>query len=975
MTAIAQKAPVGSEDVLLESALQMSVPTLAGISIIDRMAMVRESSVKAIGGPDAGLTEFGAMAKYTIDRADVRDMPGAAVIKALATDLVRQDQRGADLRAKLNAIPLMDAMSDRHAAVAYMIVFDDGSERVGWVLSVYSAAKATYKLVTKATDQMEYTLDNAFTNIMMDLSARYRVKHLHIGPFHRLVRDSSIGARLGSSLAANRTVVHYEGGVVDPASAQWTINCLIADQQYKGTVMGMSKGTYLRALAGKWPKAENQLPALGYRFEASDDPTPVPDAAQARMVRDLIGWASTPELSWEEIAGKLATVHGFASGVQRSRSKETVTIADSRGPGVNVRNLLTTGLPLWLTGSYVFECAVPRAVEVGNLSDSMRDRIGSDEAGSPVIRFVIGFGHEQLAEPWAAEETLRSAIRRLAGQSHKLRGRLRANFPDPAVFDEIVAGLAAPKPAAKGRAAGKGVFKPLAGLAEWTADGLQWQLSARNTSSYLLNCRPEEEAAAANGRRLGWRDADRQIVAVIDPAELHKAIAEAAVDAISTGVSWSRQATAVAPVLDSGPRIAGLVDDIAALRDTIEGYDFQLKVARDLRDGEAMREALSTLAPLRQQLTALEDELAGSQASLPDPRMLDTTARNELGRVAAALAALAKTDGAAPAALARILRDLLHDVRLEVASDQMSVAFSFRVRVMADDGQIILGPITGTVANRRRVTKVHRRDVLIERVFKDGQTYQDAAAALGMTDAPFAKRRLFEQLTADDVIRTKGLRSAVIDCPLPDVRRVMWAEMEARRDGTAFKPPAGVDAAWARHIRETYTGDTTWALSWMVNDPVRARRAVSAVLAVEDPTAGADWEDVLKTATIGLRPGQSRFVVEELMRGKGATRTQEESSYTLHAPVLEWVGASHGRAVGRKVRARTCPFCATQTLTHIVRVPEVPGGILCTTCRRAPTLPKIVFPDGYLVEWVGPRAVGRGKNGGLGSGTQKNNAQ
>ena len=114
-----------------------------------------------------------------------------------------------------------------------------------------------------------------------------------------------------------------------------------------------------------------------------------------------------------------------------------------------------------------------------------------------------------------------------------------------------------------------------------------------------------------------------------------------------------------------------------------------------------------------------------------------------------------------------------------------------------------------------------------------------------------------------------------------------------------------------------------------------------------------------------------RYLKEELIRGKGAQNDGKDRFRIVNDPVIEATGSLHNRVKDRKVRARKCPFCHTRTLTHVVRVPEVLGGMLCTACRRSPHTPTVVFPEDYLRMWVGPRGVGLGKNGGPGVGTKE----
>jgi hypothetical protein len=314
---------------------------------------------------------------------------------------------------------------------------------------------------------------------------------------------------------------------------------------------------------------------------------------------------------------------------------------------------------------------------------------------------------------------------------------------------------------------------------------------------------------------------------------------------------------------------------------------------------------------------------------------------------------------------------VLDDLRFKVSRDLLKVHFTFRVRVATEDGYVYLGPISGTVSNHRRATKVHRRSVMFERMFRDGEDFQTAAAAAGYGDLIQAKRGVHDYLIEQGLFPTKGMRAAAMDSPIPEVRKILWAEHTARQEGSVFKVPDGIDPAYADHVRSTYTSDREWALSWMVDNPGRARHALEMCLAAADPEEGVDWNTLIDQVATGLTSGQRRYLKQELVRGKGSTLDAAESVFTVYSPVLEVHGSIHNKSANQRVRARKCPYCDARTLTHVVRVPEVLGGMICTQCRRSPHTPTVVFPEAYLKRWVGPRGVGMGKNGGPGPGTKE----
>jgi hypothetical protein len=124
---------------------------------------------------------------------------------------------------------------------------------------------------------------------------------------------------------------------------------------------------------------------------------------------------------------------------------------------------------------------------------------------------------------------------------------------------------------------------------------------------------------------------------------------------------------------------------------------------------------------------------------------------------------------------------------------------------------------------------------------------------------------------------------------------------------------------------------------------------------------GARWLDVLKLTAETFDPKMVDYFRTEMLKGKAAKYT----------PVVEKGPKFHNSNPDRRVLLRRCPFCHTRTLTHVLHVPEVPGGQLCTSCQKAPGVPGVVFPDAYMKHWCGPRGLGKGRQPEQNSGTHE----
>jgi hypothetical protein len=903
---------------------------------LPHVVVVRQSAARALEG-DSELTEFDKMAQMTLDRSDTRSLPGATVIRPLAADLVRSNARGAQLREQLNFVPIYDPANPRDV-VGFFGIFDGEDENgngvsVGYVLAVYSAAKTTIKV---SEDDL-VSIDNAFSNAIAQIVHRHKVRNIHIGPFHRLVRHKKAAEQLETNLIENRTVIHCDTGAIDLGTEggkdAYTLNALIGEKQYVGTVQSLTNGAHSLAEFGKWPKGDTQLPAAGYKFRADNDPTPVPDLNQRDLVRDVITWAADEKLTVREIADLLAEKHGWGSGVARSRNGEKTTVADLRYPEVAVTNLLRKGLALWISGVYDYEVAIPHHLATEKLRTVAQEQIRAAEdeenRGPRRVTYRIDFHHEELpGGEWIEKALIEKAlVVRFAPRARK----------------------------ATGRAASRSNRKPLAGVAEWIDGGTQWTISARHAENYIVKNRPAADAFDKNGNRVGWLENERSIEAVLNPAETHLAIAAAAVAHLERGgLSWSRASVSLsgpAGAEQDADRIDTIAEEIAAADKRVSDLEFDYEIARADRLVEVARQRLRELEEARRVVTELHDRIAAAQNALGERRLLDAEAEGNAHGLAATFAALAQVEREAPAALNELLRHTLTDLRAVLVDGGLGVELRFGIRVASTDGPITLGPVTAKVTNRRRAVAEVRHENLVALIFRDGKTVAEAAAEHGYTVIQNAARRVHAELLDAGIIPSREMRAAALDCPVGETKLVIWEAYLAATESRAFKVPAGIDPAFAAHILDVYgAADRRWVRAWANGEHNTARAAVKAA-----KVSGADgmrWNDLIAILEPNSTPGRLRQVNDELTNGKGANFGGAQR-LTFDA-ILRRSETWH-RHSERRVWVKDCPYCGNQTLDHVLRVPEIPGGLLCSTCRHTPSLPTVTFPETYLVEWSGHR--------------------
>lgn len=910
------------------------------VSAYKHLVIIRESAKKSLKVEGTEASEFEKMANHTLLSGAVKNLEGVEQIRAVAKEIVGSDSRAQELREKFGA----ETLYDNRLVIGYKIIIGE----VIYLLCVYSAAKVNIRVNDNIIN-----MDNAFTLAVARLVNQYNIKHLYIGRFDRLVRHQTAMSELITALSFNKTKVYAEGAIydmgVDSGKDSFRIQGLVGEKTYLSAVSNLTNGWYELVEDGQWPKAESHLPAIGYKFRGDNDRVVVPDTTKIDLVRDIIEWAADETLTDYDIAVKLAEKWQYKSEIKASRGEhpEGILITELRYPQTAVRNLLRRGLPLWSTGSYSYKAAVPYHIDEGKINSRSKHRVEELDAYTRQVSWDIDFHHELLPEGrWVENEKIGKAMKRITDRTEKK---------------------------ARGRQASRHIErKPMSGIVEWVDGETQYHLSARNSRNYKLISRPACQARDDEGRSMGWTDEERaNIIAVINPKELHEALADTIVEAIdSKGVSWNRLVAFTSTANSAASADVARIDELSrmaeAVQAEIEDAELDIKMAKEIEAYETAKERMKVAEAKRREHAALISRIAQARASVNDMKDLRVNAHANVSDLVAALAALRKTENQAPAELNLTLRHILCDTRMEKSDDNLKVKVTTNVRVTSDDGVVILGPITATVKNAQQELKASRSELILALVLRDGKTMAEVGAEIEFTDLDYVKHLAMDQLKSTGVVPSKGLRSALIDCPIADVKRVVWAEIEARSTGKAFRVPAGIDSSYAAHVRSTYVDpDLLWTLSWASDNPERARNAVELVSRSEDPEVGVLWNGFIEAVSAGItHPSSIRYLNEELVLGKGLNNDKtSKGNRVAYEPIVERLGEWHRHNKTRSVRLRQCPNCNERTLTHIIRVPEVSGGLLCTSCRKAPSLPTVTFPEDYLRNWTGPRGHGSRNQG------------
>ena len=196
--------------------------------------------------------------------------------------------------------------------------------------------------------------------------------------------------------------------------------------------------------------------------------------------------------------------------------------------------------------------------------------------------------------------------------------------------------------------------------------------------------------------------------------------------------------------------------------------------------------------------------------------------------------------------------------------------------------------------------------------------------------------------------------SAFLDCPIPAVQRVVLHELFKEPEYVPSELPEDLDPLWVQEIVSTYLArDWNWIKrSWASGDLTRAREFVGWLHRYHGDENGAVITDARKL--LGLNQTQVYSLLsKDVHRYRQVSRSS--STPVEYAKIYKKYTRSNSP---RSIRITTCPHCGTRELPHLLRVPELPDGFLCGSCRISPNS-KIVYPIDYLMPWVGPNQGSR----------------
>ncbi|NNN09186.1 MAG: hypothetical protein HKL85_08345 [Acidimicrobiaceae bacterium] len=420
--------------------------------------------------------------------------------------------------------------------------------------------------------------------------------------------------------------------------------------------------------------------------------------------------------------------------------------------------------------------------------------------------------------------------------------------------------------------------------------------------------------------------ANGQKLAVIDRRELHEAIVRASATAFRSGVPAVRLDGLAA--LDASNRLV-MVDRSQARRESLKArLAEERRIAKRLRlraageeDGGVADEYRDDAREHTLAAKVLETELAQAESAQRELSLPERFS-GEVEFLLAGIRALLDPSGAVDRDVAEALDKVLDNLQVWEASDHR-IAFSFNWLIPANGTVARFGPITGSVDRLGRLMTPAERGS-IEAGGIDRRTRRVLVHELGKSGLNYAIAR------------------AVSICPFPQLA-------EALLGGEPNWP--GVDDEFDHHefneyLRQRYDSLIGWAKGvYCQTNP--KRQALADVVAAMGGEARVDQVRVV-ARELGVK--DTDLLPMTLPRIRATTPTWEPSVRRLGV----WDCSTTVEA--NSMASIWCGTCNAPA-TAVVRVPEVPGSLLCRTCCRSPFEPERVFPSVYLNLALVPTAI------------------
>jgi hypothetical protein len=909
-------------------------PTRSRLGKGKTMVVVRESNM-------FDLLAFATMIRQVLEML-VGVVPGAEEVLSRTGDkaqIMRNDSVGIALRQEWGARAL----------------YQDGRP-YGWIFEVQGTL-FLFAMSSAFSDATE-DLGNSFTDDLISELRLHRPAALVTGPSTRLVRRKDLGERLGhqAHLLKVRIFTKETPDGLDMSSAtgstQWTLLCLLAEQDLRYTITRLLSGRIFHVGNGGWLAGAGKLP-YGFVLDGPETKRPVVgDTDQVALARALLSLAhqAAQELPlpeeqrslWpEDIVRRLShagakkrTSRKAAEGGTAVAGADLETVDDARttligllsvlpayGPDGKLRRM--QGLPI--TGL--------SAHDVHGHTIFKRDPANPEEKGA--IRFEWTFpkpvGQNGEEEPWATDEVLAGSTRYLehlrstAGSGHSTE----KVWPLTGLFEAEHQGASYR-------------FLHASGGYQWKQDGV-----AVGKFDPVLATRGLVDSIIAELGRLH-----------VDPGKV-------------------RLPTPPAAPVGPSPKLAELQAQHKACSDKFENALAAVRDTTSTRQQAVHQRAADNhekeLAALDQQIEAL--------AALPVPGAGPSAERVVVGDLATLLSVVRDTAGQPlPPGVCSLLGRYVTRGTIEGCWDDASPWGLFRatVAVPREDGfgreVEVSFELGNTSQGPDRKAFGRRMARVLEMRMTTAVTIEELAHRLG---AQPTARRVARNLqdALGPLFRGKGLSpeaasaaaTAAVDCPIDSTRAVIWALLNDIPVPEAIEHLDATETAL--HVADLHekwlSADFPWrSAAWSAGGERQRRRMGLWAQANSGtgPLAGAPLAGLLEAFKLRSVQSINSMLWSPKEPLDGTARTLDGKARTLERTVPWPSGAFMDPSTGRRqvsvpddqkrVRLRACPNCGHQGLHPVVCVDLGDDPVLCPECHRQPN--GLKRPHSYLLDWEGP---------------------
>ncbi len=411
--------------------------------------------------------------------------------------------------------------------------------------------------------------------------------------------------------------------------------------------------------------------------------------------------------------------------------------------------------------------------------------------------------------------------------------------------------------------------------------------------------------------------ADGHKLASLKRVELHRAIVEATARAFREGVE-AAGADGLAALDARGRRV--VVDRgearRLALKERLEG---ERRIAKRLRD-QVVRETDLDVARAYEmdardhtlEVKRLEEEIArvGSHDVVPS---LPDSFTGEVDFLLAGIESLLDPTGMVDREDAENLEGVMKDMRIEII-DEDWCEFTLFWQIPANGSVVNFGPVVGRVARQGRSMTPAERQV-VERGGPSRVERRQLVHRLEQAGYPYSVAR------AVSIAPFPQLAEALLD------GEPRWSDASDTFDHSTFNA----------HLRRVYRELQSWdAGTWCHTNPKRQQLAdIVAAL------GGVARLDQLQHVARHFEIKDTDLHPLTLPRQKEGAPVWEPSIKR----VGQWTAAT--TAEESLVESHVCPTCG-EPATGVVRVPEVPGSMLCRKCVVSPFAPSLQFPRDYI---------------------------